>query len=95
MPRYPEVKRDIALLGDANVAAADIEAAIRRAGGAYLRSVRLFDLYDQAPIPEGQRSLAYALEFRDEERTLTDKEVDAAFAAIVQELAEHYNYQLR
>lgn len=95
LPRYPASTRDIAVIGSCEVPEAEIAAAIRRAGGAYLRSVRLFDLYDQAPIPEGQRSLAYALEFRDEERTLTDKEVDSAFAAIVQELAEHYNYQLR
>ncbi len=95
LPRYPEVKRDIALLGDANVAAADIEAAIRRAGGAYLRKVELFDLYDGAPIPAGQRSLAYSLSFVNEERTLTDKEVDQSFAAIVKTLQENLHIQLR
>ncbi|MCR4963993.1 MAG: phenylalanine--tRNA ligase subunit beta [Firmicutes bacterium] len=95
LPRYPEVKRDIALLGDASVAAADIEAAIRNAGGPYLRKVELFDLYDGAPIPAGQRSLAYSLSFGAEERTLTDKEADESFAAIVEALGRELHLQLR
>ena len=85
----------LAVTGSDAVAERQIEAAIREAGGKTLRSVRLFDLYDQPPIPKGQRSLAYSLEFRDDNRTLTDKEVDEAFAAIVRALQEKYAYQLR
>lgn len=74
LPKYPASTRDIALIGPAAVPAAEIEAAIRSAGGDYLENVRLFDLYDKEPIPAGQRSLAFALQFRAEERTLTDSE---------------------
>lgn len=95
LPRYPASTRDIAVTGSDAVAERQIEQAIREAGGPTLRAVRLFDLYDQPPIPAGQRSLAYALEFREDSRTLTDQEVDEAFAAIVRALAEKYQYQLR
>ena len=63
--------------------------------GKFLRGVRLFDIYDKPPIPEGCRSLAYGLEFRSDERTLKDKEVDAAFAAIVEALDKELGYKLR
>ena len=95
LPRYPASTRDIAVIGPAPVAAAAIEAAICASGGPYLETVRLFDLYDRPPIQPGYRSLAYALSFRAPERTLTDQEVDQAFAAIVAALAEQYGYQLR
>ena len=95
LPRYPASNRDIAVIGSCDIPEQEIAATIREAGGEYLRAVRLFDLYDQAPVPEGQRSLAYALDFRDDNRTLTDKEVDAAFAAIVKALADRHDYQLR
>ena len=95
LPRYPASNRDIAVIGSCDIPEQEIAATIREAGGEHLRSVQLFDLYDQAPIPQGQRSLAYALDFRDDNRTLTDKEVDAAFDAIVKALAEQHDYQLR
>lgn len=95
LPRYPASTRDIAVIGSKEVAEAEIARAIRENGGEFLRQVRLFDLYDKAPIPEGQRSLAYGLQFRKEEGTLTDQEVDAAFNAIVEALASQYDYKLR
>ena len=95
LPKYPASMRDIAVIGSADIAASAIEALIREAGGPYLRAVRLFDLYDKPPIPEGQRSLAYALQFRSDTATLKDKEVDAAFENIVKALAETYGYRLR
>lgn len=95
LPKYPASTRDIAVIGSADIAAAAIENLIREAGAPYLRSVRLFDLYDKPPVPAGQRSLAYALQFRSDTGTLKDKEVDEAFERIVQALAENYDYRLR
>ena len=95
LPRYPAVKRDIALIGSVDIEAAAIEAAIVEAGGELLKKAELFDMYAGAPIPEGQRSLAYALTFVNEQRTLTDKEVDLAFAAIVKKLDEQLSVKLR
>jgi len=95
LPKYPASTRDIAVIGSTDIAEAVILQTIREAGGEYLRKVQLFDLYDKAPIPEGKRSLAYALEFRHDERTLTDKEVDSAFNSIVEALKERFDYTLR
>ena len=95
LPRYPASSRDIAVIGSKEVAESAIAQSIRENGGEYLRQVRLFDLYDKAPIPEGQRSLAYGLLFRKEEGTLTDQEVDAAFNAIVAALESSFGYKLR
>ncbi|MCL2496790.1 MAG: phenylalanine--tRNA ligase subunit beta, partial [Clostridiales bacterium] len=95
LPKYPAVERDIALVGDDAVAAADIEAAIKAAAGPLLRQLRLFDLYNAPPIPDGQRSLAYALSFRHDERTLTDAEVDEAMQNIVHAIENEYGLKLR
>ena len=95
LPRFPASTRDIAVIGASSVPASDIRQGIVQAGGEFLRSVELFDLYDKAPIPEGQRSLAFSLQFRADDRTLTDAEVDEAFNAIVKALDESFGYKLR
>ncbi|MGY1773313.1 phenylalanine--tRNA ligase subunit beta [Blastococcus sp. SYSU D00813] len=71
---YPPVLLDLAFVVPAEVAAADVEAALREGAGGLLESVRLFDVYTGAPVPEGQRSLAYALTLRAPDRTLTGEE---------------------
>ena len=76
LPRYPASTRDIAVIGSVDIAAGVIERQIIESGGDILSSVKLFDLYDKAPIPQGQRSLAYALQFRADDRTLTDEDVE-------------------
>jgi phenylalanyl-tRNA synthetase beta chain len=75
LPTTPAVLEDIALIVDANVAASDVEEVIRKAGGRLLKDVMLFDVYTGDPIPAGKKSLAYALTYRDDEKTLTDKNV--------------------
>ncbi|MGI6361356.1 MAG: phenylalanine--tRNA ligase subunit beta [Bacillota bacterium] len=95
LPKFPAVMRDIAVLGDASIPVAEITATIYAQGGKYLEKAELFDLYDQEPIPVGQRSLAYALTFQDYEKTLTDAEVDAAFNQIVKALGDKWDLRLR
>ena len=95
LPRYPAVNRDIALIGDKSVPAAEIEKEIKRLGGNNLQDAQLFDLYEGAPIEAGQRSLAYSLLFQSKERTLTDSEIDTAFERIVAGLAEKWGLKLR
>ena len=95
LPKYPALQRDIALVGSAKIAAATVEQAIRAAGGPLLEQVRLFDTYAGPPIAAGQRSLAYALSFRDPQRTLTDAEADAALENILRGLEAEYGLKLR
>jgi phenylalanyl-tRNA synthetase beta chain len=86
----PVAKEDVALVVDASVPAADVEAALRAGGGDELESVRLFDVYTGEQVPEGKKSLAFALRFRAADRTLTEKETAAfrqgAVAAATEQL---------
>jgi len=82
VPRFPAALRDIAVIVDEQVTAERLVAEIRTAGAPLLRDVRLFDLYRGESIPTGKKSLAYALSYQADDRTLTDKEVDKAHKKI-------------
>ena len=84
----PVAKEDVALLVDAAVPAAEVEAALRAGAGDLLESVRLFDVYTGPQVGEGRRSLAFALRFRAPDRTLTEEETGAARDAAVASAAE-------
>ena len=84
LPKYPGVLRDIALIVDAEAGAGRFMAAIRSAGVKELRRVRLFDVYEGERVPKGKKSLAFSLEFRSDERTLTDDMIDVMVRTIVE-----------
>ena len=85
---YPVAKEDVALVVDASVPAADVEAALREGAGALLESIRLFDVYTGDQVGEGKKSLAYALRFRAGDRTLKEGEAATARDAAVALAAE-------
>ncbi|MEO9325076.1 phenylalanine--tRNA ligase subunit beta [Nocardioides sp. C4-1] len=85
---YPQAKEDVALLVDAAVTVADVEAALRAGAGELLETIRLFDVYTGEQVGEGQKSLAFALRFRAPDRTLTEEETSAARDAAVAAAAE-------
>lgn len=85
---YPVAKEDVALVVDASVPAAAVEAALREGAGELLESIRLFDVYTGDQIGEGKKSLAYALRFRAPDRTLKEGEAAAARDAAVALAAE-------
>ncbi|HSU01295.1 MAG TPA: phenylalanine--tRNA ligase subunit beta [Nocardioides sp.] len=85
---YPVAKEDVALVVDASVPAADVEAALREGAGELLESIRLFDVYTGDQVGEGRKSLAYALRFRAADRTLKEGEAAAARDAAVALAAE-------
>lgn len=93
--RHPPIERDLAVIVAESVAAADVEASIRRHAGPLLRSVVLFDLYRGRPLTETDKSLAYRLWFQADERTLVEDEVDQAVAAITSGLAGDVDGRLR
>ncbi|MFC7217858.1 phenylalanine--tRNA ligase subunit beta [Streptomyces polyrhachis] len=84
---YPVATQDVALVVDAGVPSADVEAALRAGAGGLLESVRLFDVYTGDQIEAGKKSLAYALRFRAGDRTLTVEEATAARDAAVASVA--------
>ena len=94
-PRFPSVERDVAVIVPVETPAATVEATIRRHGGPLLRDVGLFDIYRGQPLPEADKSLAYRLTLRDDERTLTDAELDDAVAAVVTGLTDDLGARFR
>ena len=95
LPRYPAVMRDISLVCDDALTAGELEKCIRRAGGEYLESVEVFDVYRGANIPEGKKSISFALALRAGDQTLTDDHADEAVAAILGALAREYGAVMR
>jgi phenylalanyl-tRNA synthetase beta chain len=86
LDRFPSVQRDLSILCDETVAAAEIDARVRAAAGERLRTVSLLDRYTGNQVPPGKVSLTVSLRFQDPERTLTSEEVQAAVDAVVHEL---------
>ena len=74
--RFPQVRRDVAVLVDESVAAGDIVATARSAGGALLKAVRVFDVYQGKGIEPGLKSIALGLILLDSSRTLLDEDAD-------------------
>lgn len=95
VPRFPAALRDIAVVVASDITAERLENEIRAAGGNLLRELRLFDVYKGTGIPEGHKSLAYALAYQAEDRTLTDKEIDKAHRKIADRLKNVLKAQIR
>ena len=93
--RFPAVERDLAVVVSRDTPAAAVEATLREALAAWGRSVRLFDLYTGAGVPEGWVSLAYRIEIGAEDRTLTDAEADARLEAARAALRERFDARFR
>ncbi len=85
--RFPVVLEDVALVVDDDLPSQAVEDAIRAAGGEWLREATLFDLYYGEPIPVGKKSLAYALTFQADDRSLTEDEVRVLYRRIQEHAA--------
>jgi phenylalanyl-tRNA synthetase beta chain len=83
LPRAPAVARDLSVVGDESVPAAEIEARVREAAGPLLKDVSIVKRYTKPPIPPGKASLTLSLVYQDPGRTLTGEEVQASVDRIV------------
>ena len=95
LPKYPAVSRDLALICDEEITVAQVEDVIVAAAGKLLRQVKLFDVYRGVGVPEGKKSLAFSLELRADDRTLTDADSEAVTTKVLSALAEKLNAVLR
>ncbi len=95
LPKYPAVSRDIAMLVKDEVLVKEIESIIKQRGGKILESFTLFDVYKGKQIEEGYKSVAYAITFRAEDRTLTDEDVNTTMKKILNGLEREVGAQLR
>jgi phenylalanyl-tRNA synthetase beta chain len=92
---FPPVHFDLAFLVDEQLSAADLEDGVRFAAGDLLESLRLFDAYTGASVPEGKKSLAYAVTLRAPDRTLSGEEAAAVRDRIVTHVRNEQGAELR
>ncbi len=95
VPRFPSVRRDLSLLLDNAVTFADLERVARQSERKLLREVGLFDVYEGDKLPEGKKSYALSFILQDEEKTLTDDQVEKAMGRIRQALEKEIGAALR
>jgi phenylalanyl-tRNA synthetase beta chain len=95
LPRFPAIERDLAVVVEEHVAAGALLATIKEAGRDILETSRPFDEYRGAQVPDGSKSVAFALTFRSPERTLTDAEVDNVMGEIKLALEKKHSARFR
>ena len=95
LPKYPEVRRDLALLLDESVAYSDLYRSAFRAGKKLLKQVTLFDVYRGDKIPQGKKQYALGFVLQDLEKTLTDADVERIMDKIMSTFRNEYGATLR
>ncbi len=95
LPKYPEVKRDFALLVDKGVQFADLARAAFETGGKLLKNVYLFDVYEGKNLEEGKKSYALSFILQDAENTLQDKQIENIMGRLQKTFEEKFNAKLR
>ena len=95
LPKYPGVTRDLSLICDETVTVAQIEDVITASAGKLLRNVKLFDIYRGTGVPAGKKSMAFSLELRADDRTLTDADSEQTVAKVLGALSSQLGATLR
>ena len=95
LPKFPEVKRDLALLLDYNVSFAELRLAAFNVEKRLLTNVVLFDVYTGDKIPKGKKQYAISFYLQDKEKTLTDNVVDAVMQKLLTAFKEQFGAELR
>jgi phenylalanyl-tRNA synthetase beta chain len=95
IPRFPEVRRDLALVMDKSVTYEALKQAAFQAECSILRNVNLFDIYEGDRIEEGKKSYAMSFILRDDEKTLTDQVIDKTMERILRSFTEKFNAVIR
>jgi phenylalanyl-tRNA synthetase beta chain len=95
LPKYQSATRDLSFVCDEAVTVAEAENVITAAAGKLLRSVKLFDIYRGTGVPEGKKSMAFSLELRADDRTLTDADSEGVTAKVLAALSEKLGAVLR
>lgn len=88
LPKYPATTRDLSLICNDDIQAADIEKTIKKAAGKLLEKVTLFDVYKGKQIENGKKSISYSLSMRSHDGTLTDEQADSVMKKVLKALKE-------
>lgn len=95
LPKYPAVTRDLAILADETVLAADVERVIKKQAKSLFAGLTLFDVYKGKQVPEHKKSMAYSLKLQSMDKTLTDAEVNETVQNILAALEKELGAVLR
>jgi phenylalanyl-tRNA synthetase beta chain len=95
IPKFPAVRRDLALLIDQNVSFAEIERIAYQTDKKLLKDVILFDVYEGKNLPEGKKSYAVSFILQDEEKTLNDIQIESIMSKMQKNIEEKLNAKLR
>jgi phenylalanyl-tRNA synthetase beta chain len=95
LPKYPEVKRDLALIIDRKVSYSDLYKIAFETEKRLLRNVHLFDVYEGDKIPKGKKSYALSFILRDDKKTLKEKQIDRVMKSLTKAFEEHFGAELR
>ena len=95
IPKYPAVERDIAIIVGEEVEVGEIERVISKKCRKVLEELKLFDVYRSEKLGENKKSVAYAIKFRAEDRTLTEDEINNYMATIINDLEKELKANLR
>ncbi|MBI2730950.1 MAG: phenylalanine--tRNA ligase subunit beta [Sphingobacteriales bacterium] len=95
IPKLPAVQRDLSMIVDKTVKYEQVEKAAMEAKINRLKAVNLFDIFESDKLGTGKKSLAVSFTFRDDEKTLTDKEIDGMMGKIMQAFEKEFNAEIR
>jgi len=95
MPRFPVVRRDIAVIVDAKIELTELLSSVKAASPALLSDITCFDVYQGQGMEAGKKSLAFNMLLQHTEKTLTDSEIDSTVAEVVNILIKNHNALLR
>ncbi|WP_317132871.1 phenylalanine--tRNA ligase subunit beta-related protein [Arachidicoccus ginsenosidivorans] len=93
--KYPTVYRDLALVLDSNVHYEQIQEVIRKTNLPLLKSTRLFDVFENEKLGKGKKSMAINFAFLDEQKTLTDKEIDQMMTKLISGFEKQLQAEIR
>jgi len=93
--KFPEIKKDIAVIVNKDLPAQEIGMRIKKLGGSTLQNYEVFDVYEGHGILPNKKSIAFSLTFGKTDRTLTDEEINEVMEKIIKGLEKEYNATLR
>jgi phenylalanyl-tRNA synthetase beta chain len=93
--RFPSIRRDLAVVVDDKLQAAQLEIAIRDAAGSLLQELIIFDVYQGKGVESGRKSMAFGLILQDNSRTLAEQDIEAVVSRVTARLNEEFGASLR
>jgi len=95
LPRFPSMMRDISIVVPKSLAYDEVEKSVHKLKLGKLQEVKLFDIFESEKLGAGKKSIAVSFTFLDEEKTLTDKEIDGWMGKIMSTLEKELNAEIR